>query len=58
MLRIDFLPGIDRGNGIQTIALVTKEIGAKHMTTGLISGDAILIFLGSRNGLTAHRVLG
>lgn len=35
ILRIDSLPVIDRGNGIQTIPLVTKEIGAKHMTTGL-----------------------
>ena len=34
ILRIDSLPVIDRGNGIQTIPLVTKEIGAKHMTTG------------------------
>ena len=43
MLRIDFLPAIDRGNGIWTVPLVTKEIGAKQMTTGLISGDTILI---------------
>ncbi len=35
ILRIDSLPVIDRGNGIQTIPLVTKEIGSKHMTTGL-----------------------
>jgi quercetin dioxygenase-like cupin family protein len=26
---------VDRGNGIQTIPLVTKEIGSKHITTGL-----------------------
>jgi hypothetical protein len=35
ILRIDSLPVVDRGNGIQTIPLVTKAIGAKHMTTGL-----------------------
>jgi len=35
ILRIDSLPVVDRGNGIQTIPLVTKEIGAKHITTGL-----------------------
>ena len=35
ILRIDSLPVVDRGNGVQTIPLVTKEIGAKHMTTGL-----------------------
>ena len=35
ILRIDSLPMVDRGNGIQTIPLVTKEIGAKHITTGL-----------------------
>ena len=35
VLRIDSLPVVDRGNGIQTIPLVTKEIGSKHMTTGL-----------------------
>jgi quercetin dioxygenase-like cupin family protein len=35
ILRIDSLPVVDRGNGIQTIPLVTKEIGAEHMTTGL-----------------------
>ncbi len=35
ILRIDSLPVIDRGNGIQTTPLVTKEIGAKNMTTGL-----------------------
>jgi len=35
ILRIDSLPVVDRGNGIQTIPLVTKEIGSKHMTTGL-----------------------
>ena len=29
ILRIDSLPVVDRGNGIQTIPLVTKEIGAK-----------------------------
>ena len=35
ILRIDSLPVVDRGNGIQTIPLVTKEIGAKQITTGL-----------------------
>lgn len=35
ILKIDSLPVFDRGNGIQTIPLVTKEIGSKHMTTGL-----------------------
>ncbi len=35
ILRIDSLPVVNRGNGIQTIPLVTKEIGSKHMTTGL-----------------------
>jgi quercetin dioxygenase-like cupin family protein len=35
ILRIDSLPVVDRGNGIQTIPLVTKEIGSKQMTTGL-----------------------
>jgi len=35
VLRIDSLPVVNRGNGIQTIPLVTKEIGSKHITTGL-----------------------
>jgi len=35
ILRIDSLPVVDRGNGIQTIPLVTKELGAKHLTTGI-----------------------
>ena len=35
ILKIDSLPVVDRGNGIQTIPLVTKEIGSKTMTTGL-----------------------
>ena len=35
ILRIDSLPVFDRGNGIQTIPLATKETGSKHMTTGL-----------------------
>ncbi len=35
ILRIDSLPVVDRGNGIQTIPLVTKEIGSEHITTGL-----------------------
>jgi quercetin dioxygenase-like cupin family protein len=35
VLRIDSLPIIDRGNGIQTTPLVTKEIGSQHLTTGI-----------------------
>jgi quercetin dioxygenase-like cupin family protein len=35
ILKIDSLPVVERGNGIRTIPLVTKEIGAKHMTTGI-----------------------
>ena len=35
ILRIDSLPVIDRGNGIQTTPLVTKELGSKHITTGI-----------------------
>ena len=35
ILKIDSLPVVERGNGIRTIPLVTKEMGAKHMTTGL-----------------------
>jgi quercetin dioxygenase-like cupin family protein len=35
ILRIDSLPVVDRGNGIQTIPLVTKAIGSEHITTGL-----------------------
>ena len=35
ILRIDSLPVVDRGNGIQTIPLVTKEIGSEPITTGL-----------------------
>jgi len=35
ILRIDSLPVVVRGNGIQTIPLVTKEIGSKHITTGI-----------------------
>jgi len=35
VLRIDSLPVVDRGNGIQTIPLVTKELGAKQLTTGI-----------------------
>ena len=36
ILRIDSLPVVDRGNGIQTTPLVTKELGSKHITTGLL----------------------
>ena len=35
ILKIDSLPVVDRGNGIQTIPLVTKELGSKHLTTGI-----------------------
>jgi len=35
ILRIDSLPVVDRGNGIRTIPLVTKELGAKRLTTGI-----------------------
>jgi quercetin dioxygenase-like cupin family protein len=35
VLKIDSLPVVERGNGIRTIPLVTKETGAKHITTGL-----------------------
>ena len=35
ILRIDSLPKVDRGNGVQTTPLVTKEHGAKHLTTGI-----------------------
>jgi len=35
ILKIDSLPVVERGNGIRTIPLVTKEIGAMNMTTGL-----------------------
>jgi quercetin dioxygenase-like cupin family protein len=35
VLKIDSLPVVDRGNGIQTIPLVTKELGSKHLTTGI-----------------------
>jgi quercetin dioxygenase-like cupin family protein len=35
ILRIDSLPVVDRGNGIQTIPLVTKELGSKHLTSGI-----------------------
>ena len=35
ILKIDALPVVERGNGIRTIPLVTKELGAKDMTTGL-----------------------
>jgi quercetin dioxygenase-like cupin family protein len=35
ILKIESLPVVERGNGIRTIPLVTKEIGAKHITTGL-----------------------
>lgn len=40
ILRIDSLPVVDRGNGIQTILLATKEIGANadHDGANALSG--------------------
>ena len=35
ILRIDSLPVVDRGNGIQTTPLITKELGSQHITTGI-----------------------
>jgi quercetin dioxygenase-like cupin family protein len=35
ILRIDSLPMVDRGNGIQSIPLVTKALGSNHITTGI-----------------------
>jgi quercetin dioxygenase-like cupin family protein len=35
ILRIDSLPVVERGDGIRTTPLVTKELGAKHLTTGI-----------------------
>lgn len=35
ILRFDSLPVFDRGNGIKTMPLVTKETGSRRMTTGL-----------------------
>jgi quercetin dioxygenase-like cupin family protein len=35
ILRIDSLPVIDRGNGIRTTPLVTKQLDAEHITTGI-----------------------
>src|SRR5574341_1457280 len=35
ILRIDSLPVVERGNGIQTVPLVTKELGSKQLTTGI-----------------------
>ena len=35
ILRIDSLPVVDRGNGIRTTPLVTKELGSEHITTGI-----------------------
>ena len=35
ILKIESLPVIDRGNGIQTIPLVTKETGSRNITTGI-----------------------
>ena len=37
ILRIDSLPVIDRGNGIRTTPLVTKEIGSQHLTKNLLN---------------------
>jgi quercetin dioxygenase-like cupin family protein len=49
ILRTDSLPVVDRGNGIQTIPLVTKEIGSQQMTTGLTRFPA-----GARVPLHSH----
>src|SRR5262245_56965103 len=35
ILRIDLLPLIDRGNGITTTPLVTKELGSQNITSGI-----------------------
>ena len=35
ILKIDSLPIVDRGNGILTTPLVTKELGSPHLTTGI-----------------------
>jgi quercetin dioxygenase-like cupin family protein len=35
ILKIDSLPVVDRGDGIRTTPLVTKELGSKHLTTGI-----------------------
>jgi len=35
ILKIDELLVVDRGNGVQTVPLVTKAIGSEQMTTGL-----------------------
>ena len=35
ILRIDSLPVVERGNGIRTTPLVTKELGSTHITTGI-----------------------
>ena len=35
ILRIDSLPAVDRGDGIQTTPLVTKELGSKNLTSGI-----------------------
>ena len=35
ILKIDSLPVVDRGNGIRTTPLVTKDLGSEHITTGI-----------------------
>ena len=35
ILRIASIPVVERGNGIQTTPLVTKEIGSRYLTTGI-----------------------
>jgi quercetin dioxygenase-like cupin family protein len=35
ILRIDSLPAVDRGDGIRTTPLVTKELGSKNLTSGI-----------------------
>lgn len=49
ILKIDSLPVIDRGNGIRTIPLLTKEIGSERITSGLTRFPA-----GARVALHSH----
>jgi quercetin dioxygenase-like cupin family protein len=49
ILKIAALPVVERGNGIRTTPLVTKEMGAEHITTGLTRFPA-----GARVPLHSH----
>lgn len=49
VLRIDSLPVVDRGNGIRTTPLVTKDHGSRHITTGITRFPA-----GARVPMHAH----